>query len=65
MNSSRNRGLLGMFTSKKKCSSQYQYYGLDLFFREIQDGKGRVQPKNILLVIDNIGVIFSKESFHH
>ena len=49
---------------RKKSSSKYGYYGLNLFWKEIQD-KGCINPNNIVLVITNIGIIFTHEIFQH
>ena len=53
-----------MLTGKKKNSTRYGYYGLNLFYQEIDDN-GRVEPENVIFVIGKIGNIFEKESFHH
>ncbi len=64
-NTNKNKGFLNALIGRKKSSSKFGYYGLDLLFREIQDGTGRVQSKNIAFVITNMGLIFMNEYFHH
>lgn len=63
-NNSKNKGFLNIF-GKKKCSNKYGYYGLNLFWKEIEDQEGKILPNNVPLVINNISFIFENESFHH
>lgn len=63
-NTNKNKGFFSALIGRKKNSSKFGYYGLDLLFKQIQDGVGKIDPKNIAFVISNIGVIFSNESFH-
>ena len=64
-NNNKNKGFLSSLMGRKKNSSKYGYYGLNLFYKEILDKGGRIVPKNIALVITNIGLIFSNEAFQH
>lgn len=64
-NTHKNKGFLNALMGRKKSSSKYGYYGLNLFWKEIQDRTGIILPKNITLVISNIGAIFSHDVFHH
>jgi len=47
---------------RRKNSSKYGYYGLDLFFKEIQDD-GSILPVNIPMIFDNVKEIFTVEIF--
>ena len=64
-NTNKNKGFFNSLIGRKKSSSKYGYYGLDLLFKEMQDGSGKVQPKNVPFVISNIGNIFLNDFFHH
>lgn len=43
---------------KKKSSSKYGYYGLNLFWKEMQDNIGHVSTNYLIFVINNMGIIF-------
>ena len=64
-NANKNKGFFNSLMGRKKSSNKYGYYGLNLFWKEIQDKGGRIEPKNIILVISNIGNIFTHEIFQH
>lgn len=64
-NTNKNKGFLNALIGRKKNSSKFGYYGLDLLCREIMDGKGKVLPKHIAFAIANIGLIFEQDFFQH
>jgi hypothetical protein len=49
---------LSSILGRKKNSGKFGYYGLDLFGREVMDNGGRIESRNIGLVVANIGEIF-------
>lgn len=57
-NINKNRGFFNALIGRKKNSSKFGYYGLDLFFKEMQDASGKILPRNIAFVITNMGIIF-------
>ena len=52
-NHSQQKSFLSSFFKKTKNSSKYGYYGLDLFFKEIQED-GCLNKQNSLLAFDMI-----------
>lgn len=59
-NYSQQKSFLASFFKKTKNSGKYGYFGLDLFFKELQDD-GCFSKQNCLLVFEMIKEIFSKK----
>lgn len=63
INHSKQKSFLSTFFKRSKNSGKYGYYGLDLFFKEIQDD-GAIIKANITLIFEMIKEMFGYELFH-
>jgi hypothetical protein len=62
LNHSKQKSLIATLLRRAKNSSKYGYYGLDLFFKEVQDD-GAISPHNMPLVFETIKEFFTVETF--